>query len=199
MSTWSTRTTSGSSSSTPRAGSSPSGETAARATDSSAGLSGPWGVAAEDEGRVYVADYDNGRVQRFLRFGDFRIAWGSGGSGNGQFDNPMGVAIGPFDTVFVTDRGNDRVQKFSLSGAFVDRGGARERATDSSTIPTGSRSTRGLHSRWERSTSPTRATTGSRSSTPRAPSSPSGEATARATGGSGFPRPSRSTRRETST
>jgi sugar lactone lactonase YvrE len=48
----------------------------------------------------------------------FVNAWGTEGSGNGQFDNPTGVAIGPTGTVYVADYGNERIQVFNSSGVY---------------------------------------------------------------------------------
>ncbi|MDA8170602.1 MAG: hypothetical protein M0Z48_02085 [Nitrospiraceae bacterium] len=44
--------------------------------------------------------------------------WGSGGSGNGQFNSPRGVAVDSSGKVYVADSGNKRIQVFSVSGAL---------------------------------------------------------------------------------
>ena len=54
-------------------------------------------------GHVYVADPGNNRVQRFDGAGNFEFAWGSKGSGNGQFVVPYAVAVDSTDNVLVTD------------------------------------------------------------------------------------------------
>lgn len=49
----------------------------------------------------------------------FQLAWGSPGSGPGQFNEPWGIALDPTGAfVYVADRGNHRVQKFTSTGAF---------------------------------------------------------------------------------
>jgi DNA-binding beta-propeller fold protein YncE len=48
-----------------------------------------------------------------------RIAWGSKGSGAGQFSYPAGVETDSAGHVYVADTGNDRMQKFSASGGFL--------------------------------------------------------------------------------
>src|SRR5438046_2217945 len=58
-------------------------------------FSGPFGVATDASGYVYVVENTNNRVQKFDDFGNFVVSWGSSGSGNGQFSNPLGIAIDP--------------------------------------------------------------------------------------------------------
>ena len=49
---------------------------------------GPWDVAVDGSGNVYVADTGNHRIQKFDANGTFLTTWGSYGSGNGQFGAP---------------------------------------------------------------------------------------------------------------
>lgn len=49
----------------------------------------------------------------------FVTAWGTYGSGDGQFHSPAGVAVDGDGHVYVTDSYNDRVQKFTSNGAFL--------------------------------------------------------------------------------
>ena len=78
-------------------------------------FSGPWGVAVDGSGNVYVVDMGNNRVQKFLSDGTYVTQWGSSGSSNGQFSSPYGVAVDGFGNVYVAETGNNRVQKFSVS------------------------------------------------------------------------------------
>ena len=74
---------------------------------------GPWGVALASSGNVYVADFNNHRIQYFTSSGSFLGKWGSHGSGNGQFHYPVGVAVTPNGAyVYVADEGHNRVQYF---------------------------------------------------------------------------------------
>jgi len=49
----------------------------------------------------------------------FLTAWGSAGSGPGQFDAPDGVAVDDLGHVYVAERGNNRVEKFSATGRLL--------------------------------------------------------------------------------
>jgi hypothetical protein len=97
----------------------------------------PAGVATDSAGNVYVADYNNARVDEFSSSGTFVKAWGWGvsdgassfescrsscqagipGSGLGQFDPFGGVATarGSSSVIYVADRSNDRVERFSTT------------------------------------------------------------------------------------
>jgi tripartite motif-containing protein 71 len=56
-----------------------------------------------------VADPNNNRIQKFDTNGTFPKAWGSYGSGNGQFKNPYHVAVDGLGEVYVADSGNNRI------------------------------------------------------------------------------------------
>ena len=55
----------------------------------------------------------------------FERAWGSYGTGDGQFYNPEGVTTDGAGNVFVSDTGNKRVQRFAASGTHQSTWGAR--------------------------------------------------------------------------
>jgi len=58
-------------------------------------------------------------VPRVTSAQSFITAWGSYGSGDGQFKTPVGIAIGGSGDIYVTDVYSDRVQVFSSTGAFL--------------------------------------------------------------------------------
>ena len=91
-----------------------------------------WGVPGDGRGqlrspvaialtgdRVYVADFDNDRIQAFTRTGEALLEWGATGSEPGQLRGPAGVAIAPDGSVFVTDHYNHRIQRFTPEGTYV--------------------------------------------------------------------------------
>jgi len=79
----------------------------------------PRGVALGPEGRVYVADGGNHRVQVFDGVGKFLHQWGAQGSGPGQFQEPWGLAVASNGEVYVADTWNHRVQVFDAEGNFL--------------------------------------------------------------------------------
>ena len=82
----------------------------------------PWGIAVDPDGNVWVADYQNSRVQKFNSDGDSLSVWGYG-SNVGEFKYPIGVAADSDGNIYVTDRDNFRVQKYNADtetwSAFV--------------------------------------------------------------------------------
>src|SRR5207249_10726578 len=64
-------------------------------------------------------------------------AWGSFGTGNGQFINPYGVAADGSNNIYVTDYSNNRIQKFDSAGNFILGWGSPGTANGQFTNPTG--------------------------------------------------------------
>jgi DNA-binding beta-propeller fold protein YncE len=81
------------------------------------------GIAVAGE-HVYVADSGNNRIERFNLEGGEPMAWGTHGSGPGQFSYPRGVAAHESE-VIVSDDDNHRVEKFNTEGAFEAQAGTQ--------------------------------------------------------------------------
>ena len=75
--------------------------------------------------RIYVADRKNHRIQILNSDLTFSSSFGSGGSGNGQFDYPWDVACDSTGNVYVADSGNHRIQVFTAEGRFLRKFGKK--------------------------------------------------------------------------
>ncbi|MCP4428274.1 MAG: hypothetical protein GY803_27615, partial [Chloroflexi bacterium] len=80
-------------------------------------LNAPRNVAVGEDGRIYVLDSGNHRLQIFAD-GELTGGWGSQGDQPGQFNEPWGIAVDD-EFVYVADTWNHRIQKFTLDGDFV--------------------------------------------------------------------------------
>ncbi len=103
-------------------------ETCATPTECKAGISGsgkgqfngPIGIAVnQTNNNVYVADYNNGRIEELSSTGTWLASIGSKGSTGGAFSSPQGVTIDSSGNLWVADYGNNRIQELSSSGTFL--------------------------------------------------------------------------------
>src|SRR6266566_1438619 len=97
----------------------------------------PYDAAVDGSGHIYVVDEGNNRVQMFSLTGTYLMAWGTTGTGNGQFYGPFGIAIDSSNNVYVTDYSNNRVQKFDSSGNSIIQWGSSGAANGQFSGPTG--------------------------------------------------------------
>lgn len=80
---------------------------------------GPFGIAVDTAGYVYVNDAINFRVQKFTSDGVFVEEWGRETLGERRYPgNPLGIAAGPAGDIYVTDYGNGGIYRFSSNGGF---------------------------------------------------------------------------------
>src|SRR5262249_9811123 len=92
-------------------------------------LSWAGGIAIGRDGRVYVADQTNRRVQVFDRTVKFLFKWGEYGMKPGQFGGntskasrvggPQFVALDSAGNVYTTEASVGRVQKFTADGKYL--------------------------------------------------------------------------------
>jgi tripartite motif-containing protein 71 len=102
-------------------------------------LRNPYDVAADAQGRVFVADDLNQRVVRYSSPPSYpyKARWGSYGTAPGQLAYPRGIATDAQGQVYVADTGNDRIDVFDRSGNLVRAFGASGRATGQFDDPRG--------------------------------------------------------------
>jgi DNA-binding beta-propeller fold protein YncE len=80
-------------------------------------LQRPEGIALDFTGNVLVADYGRDRIVKLSPDGRLLQAWGTRGTGTGEFVGPKGVAVDPSTgKVYVADTGNGRVQRLLPDG-----------------------------------------------------------------------------------
>jgi NHL repeat len=102
----------------------------------------PTGTAVDDMKNIYVADFNNNRIQVFDSAGNFLFMFGWGvndgtaefqicsstdtpcqegiqGGGAGQFNIPQGIAVDGMKNIYVLDRSNNRIQVFDSAGNFL--------------------------------------------------------------------------------
>jgi sugar lactone lactonase YvrE len=88
----------------------------------------PNDVITNAAGDIFVAEGHSSRegaharISKFDRTGRFIRAWGSFGTGPGQFDQPHGLAFDSQGRLFVADRGNNRIQIFDQDGNLLGHG-----------------------------------------------------------------------------
>lgn len=92
-------------------------------------LRDPKGIAADAEGRLYVADGSNSTITIFNRDGSVATSFGRKGAGQGEFNEPWGIAVAQDGSVFVADTWNHRIQKFTAQGQFITEWGGYETGT----------------------------------------------------------------------
>ena len=79
----------------------------------------PFDVAIDHNGRIFVTEDGNNRVQVLNADLTYSHCFGSKGAQPGEFDDPHGIAIDADGMVYVADWGNNRVQKFTPEGKLL--------------------------------------------------------------------------------
>ena len=99
-------------------------------------LGNPAHLAVASDGSIWVADGDNHRFLIFAPDGSLLEAWGTKGSGEGEFDfttlgwggyDEAAIAFAPDGSIYVTDTGNYRIQKFGPDRSFLSAWGSEGR------------------------------------------------------------------------
>jgi DNA-binding beta-propeller fold protein YncE len=84
----------------------------------------PYGIAADKNGYVYIADSGNDRIQKYTADGEFVTQWGKLGSEPGEFNIPSDIALDTHGFIYVADSQNSRIQKFDTNGKFIAQWGS---------------------------------------------------------------------------
>jgi len=97
----------------------------------------PRGIDIGSDGKIYVSEEWNHRVQIFNANLSYNSKFGSMGSGNSQFDFPHGMALDKNDNIYVADPRNNRVQKFTSTGNYLKTFSSSESTPGSLNDPRG--------------------------------------------------------------
>ncbi len=82
-------------------------------------VTGPFGLAVDASGIIYVADAGDNTIKKLSPAGQLLATWGKTGSAPGELSWPNGVALDPQGNVYVADSNNSRIQKFSSTGTLL--------------------------------------------------------------------------------
>lgn len=96
-------------------------------------LNSPTGVAVDNAGNVFIADYFNSLIRKVDTNGTITtvaglvtngsISWGYSGDGhaatNAQLNNPEGVTLDAAGDLFIADSANNRIRKVDTSGIIT--------------------------------------------------------------------------------
>ena len=107
-------------------------------------LRGPWGVAVDTAGNLYIADRNNSRIRKVSSGGIITTVAGNGGSGyNGDnipatsaaIGPPQGVAVDTAGNLYIADTANNRIRKVNSSGIITTIAGNGSASYNGDGIP----------------------------------------------------------------
>ncbi|CAF0816054.1 unnamed protein product [Adineta ricciae] len=83
-------------------------------------LKQPTQIIVNSAGDVYICDYGNHRIQRWINGasnGSTVAGNGTAGSNSNQLHSPYGIAFDRFNNLYVADSGNNRILRFNLTNS----------------------------------------------------------------------------------
>lgn len=89
--------------------------------DEAGRLKYPYDVSIDAEGRYWVTEFGNHRVQVFDRAGRSLGCWGKAGRGPGEVAYPWGCALLPDGRALVIDSGNDRLYEIARAAVVPSK------------------------------------------------------------------------------
>ena len=86
----------------------------------------PQGIAVDPSGNVFIADFENGNIQKFTNDGKFIREWKKHDFVKDDLFGLSGIAVDKSGNVFVVDSGfsKERIQKYSNTGKFIRQWGS---------------------------------------------------------------------------
>lgn len=79
----------------------------------------PSAIDRSDDGRIFICDRGNQRIQVFDMFGNFRINFGGFGWDEEKFDGPADIWARSTLNIYVADYNNQRVQRFDKDLNYI--------------------------------------------------------------------------------
>jgi serine/threonine protein kinase, bacterial len=105
------------------AGNAANGAGWADGSGSAASFNGPYGIAVDGNGNIFVADYANNKIRKLTAAGVVTTIAGNSANNPGSadgigsaagFNSPAGIAVDGNGTLYVADTYNNKIRKISL-------------------------------------------------------------------------------------
>ena len=85
---------------------------------------GPWGIAVDQNGQIFVADHYKHQIHVFDKQRKYITSFGQQGSGNGQLYHPLSIGVDHDNRLYIGNYSNNRIEVVENDGTFVRQIGA---------------------------------------------------------------------------